>query len=199
MSEERPVKTHGHSDKDSGTGQAELPGSKSLDALLRRRAQQLAHRESETATGSEGHTPMMVFRLGEDRYALELSIAKQVLPFISCTRVPGASGEILGVMNVYGDLRPVVDAGRLLDLHPSGSASRGYVLFLEKKDCRLGLRVDAVEGVTSISQIDSWKEKENKAGQDKLMRYAKGMTVDSIIVLDADAILSGGIEEVRGR
>jgi len=195
MKEETLAEIHGHSDKNSGTARALFSGSTDLDTLLRRRAQQLAQRESETATGSEGHIPMMVFRLGEDRYALELSIAKQVLPFVSCTRVPGASEEILGVMNVYGDIRPVVDASRLLDLHPSGSASPGYVLFLEKKDCRLGLRVDAVEGITSISQIDSWKEKEKKAGQDKLMRYTKGMTADSIIVLDTEAILSGGGEE----
>ncbi len=101
-----------------------------LEAVYRERAAALAARQTRAA-GPTG-VRVLVFALGAERYALNFGDVTEVLPFAALTPVPGGPPELLGVMNVRGDIRSVVDLGRLLTTPERTDAAAGYVLLLRR-------------------------------------------------------------------
>jgi hypothetical protein len=86
-----------------------------LEAAYRERAVRLAKVEARPKAAAAG-LPALVFRLNKERYAIELKEVAEVLPLAGCTPVPGSPPEFLGVINLRGELRAVLDLGRLLAL-----------------------------------------------------------------------------------
>ncbi len=58
----------------------------------------------------------MVLGIGAERYAVELRDVEEVLPPVRATPVPGAAAVFAGVINVHGEIRPVMDLRRLLGM-----------------------------------------------------------------------------------
>src|ERR1043166_6920649 len=74
------------------------------ETIYRERAARLAsQRALPEASPTLG---ALVFTLGTERYAVELRDLVEVLPFDSCTPVPGGPQELLGVINWRGEIRP---------------------------------------------------------------------------------------------
>jgi len=86
-----------------------------LAAIYRERAARLAGRRAQAAAPATT-LRILVFTLGPERYALEFADLVELLPFGNCTPVPGGAPQLLGVINFHGEIRSVVDLGRLLDL-----------------------------------------------------------------------------------
>ena len=59
-------------------------------------------------------TLFLLFKIGDDRYALEASRVVAVLPLLPFKPVPGAPGGIAGVVNYHGAAVPVVDLQAML-------------------------------------------------------------------------------------
>jgi len=55
-----------------------------------------------------------------------------VLPFAPCAPVPGAPPQFLGVINLRGELRAVVDLARLLVPSADGNSDSEFVLMLRR-------------------------------------------------------------------
>ena len=83
--------------------------------------------------------PVLICRLGSERYAIELKELAEVVPFRDCTPVPGGSPVFLGVINLRAVLRPVVDLHRVLAGKAGGES--GFVVMLKRQT---GLRVDEI-------------------------------------------------------
>ncbi len=56
-----------------------------------------------------GLNQLLMFRVSESRYALNLSAVERVVRAVEITRLPKAPDIVLGVVNVHGRIIPVVD------------------------------------------------------------------------------------------
>jgi chemotaxis signal transduction protein len=119
--------------------------SERMKAVFRRRAIQLAAEPPEARPASQ-NIPALIFGLGQERYAIPLGDLAEVLPFKGCTAVPGAAAEVLGVISLRGEIRPVIDLSRVLS--GSASADSGAILMLRRP---VGLKVDRVEELRHIA------------------------------------------------
>ena len=119
-----------------------------IQAVFRQRALQLAKEHASKKTPVKG-IPALIFRLGQERCAIALQHLAEVLPFQRCVPVPGAPPQFLGVINLRGELRPVIDLARVLLPVSSGvpSADPGLVLVLRRP---AALKVDQVEDLREI-------------------------------------------------
>jgi purine-binding chemotaxis protein CheW len=115
-----------------------------IRTVFRQRAVQLAKEHAANKPASRG-IPALIFRLAEERYAIALQELAEVLPFQGCTQVPGTSTQFLGVINLRGELRPVIDLARVLS--GSSSTDSGAVLVLRRQGA---LKVDSVEDLREI-------------------------------------------------
>lgn len=75
--------------------------------------------ESKLDCPSEPHLlQLVVFRLDGQRYALSLPVVERVLPMAAVSPLPKAPAIALGVINLHGQILPVLDIRRRFGLPP---------------------------------------------------------------------------------
>lgn len=158
-----------------------------IDEVYRRRALRLAgRRPAETVSAT---LPVLIVGVGPERYAIELSALAEVFPYRGCTTVPGAPPALLGVINVRGDIRSVADLCRLLELTPGEDTPAGYIVMLRHAGNAMGLRVDRIEQVRQIDPVQLLSGTDGAAPIHG-SRFVKALTADTVMLLDAGAVLS---------
>jgi purine-binding chemotaxis protein CheW len=164
-------------------------GDARLQAVYRQRAVQLAARQRHTAAAA-GQS-VLVFGLGAERYALNMTDVLQVFPLVHCTPVPAAPPQLLGVTNLRGEIRSVLDLRRILDLPVSdadgdGNGESGDLLLVRHHGVEVAMRVDRVESVQRISADEMMggdaSDRRHAAG------YVRGVTRDRICLINLAAV-----------
>lgn len=158
---------------------AESP--KHVKTVFRRRAVQLARKPPADRPVSK--IPSLIFGIAQERYAIPLKELAEVLPFRGCTAVPGSGPQILGVINLRGELRPVIDLARVLST--GSSPDKGAILMLRRG---AALKVDAVEDLRDI-------------GSEEISHLSHGHHIHSIAsgalgLLDVESLLSAHLQGV---
>ena len=148
-----------------------------MRAIFRARAAALTSEPASRKTATSG-VLALVFLLGHERYAIELQALAEVLAHPGCTSVPGSRPEFAGVMNLRGELRPVVSLGPLLGQAPGETA--GYVLVTHRG---IGFEVGRVEGLLEIHREELTRTVEG--------RFYQGLSAGQVMLLDMEALLSG--------
>jgi purine-binding chemotaxis protein CheW len=87
-------------------------------------------------------------RAADEQYALPVEAALEVAELGDVTPVPGARASIIGVRNLRGQVIPVVDLARMLDVPRDGAPQR--VVIAEDGGRKAGLAVDEVIGVEAL-------------------------------------------------
>jgi purine-binding chemotaxis protein CheW len=151
-------------------------GPERIKTTFRQRAVQLAKEHASSKPVSRG-IPALIFRLSQERYAIALKDLSEVLPFQACTQVPGASPQFLGVINLRGELRPVIDLARVLS--GSFSTDSGVVLVLRHQGA---LKVDAVEDLREIRPEELARPVQG--------HYIQALASGSLGLLDVETMLS---------
>jgi purine-binding chemotaxis protein CheW len=152
-----------------------------IDAAYRQRAIRLAEGQAGQRSASAG-LPVLIFTLAQERYAIELQEVAETLPFAHCTPVPGAPPQFRGVINLRGELRAVLDLGRLLRVSEDGDKDSGFVLVLRRPEREIGLKVDSIEEVREIRP-----EELSVSGQGK---YTQGIASGTLMLLSVEAVLA---------
>ena len=134
---------------------------------------------------------MLVFGLNPEQYGVELRGVMQVVPFAGCTPVPGAPPALLGVMNLRGEIRSVIDLRQILQLQPADDGLPGYLVILRHGDGAVGVRVDQVERVRQVALEELLHPNEELTQLNG--RFVLGVTSDKLIVLSAEALFSHSI------
>ena len=80
--------------------------------ILRRRAESLSQSEAEAA--SIETVGLLLFRLGEEWYAVRIEGVREIYSDYMVTRIPRVPDFILGVINVRGEIVSVTDLATLM-------------------------------------------------------------------------------------
>lgn len=56
---------------------------------------------------------LLLFRLGDDRYAVDARQVVEVLPLVAVKQIPQAPAAVVGVFNYHGDSVPLIDLSQL--------------------------------------------------------------------------------------
>lgn len=158
-----------------------------LEAAFRRRARQLARRE--TAACAADTVPVLAFWLAGEGYGIELEALARIVPACGRTRIPGAPAELWGVVNVSGEIRPVLDLQHILGLPAAAQAdAAGYILLLRRGGREVGIHVHRIDGVRPVGKAELAARAGAQAmGAD---RFIKSCCPGPLAVLDAEAIRS---------
>jgi purine-binding chemotaxis protein CheW len=93
---------------------------------------------------------LCAFRVGEDEYALDLRRIREVLTPVPVRPVPRAPEVLEGVVDVRGEVIPVVDARRRFGLPAAPGGPRSRILLVKLGDRVLAVLVDAVLEVMRV-------------------------------------------------
>lgn len=130
--------------------EALAPAGQRTEEVYRRRAVKLAQPERQNS--SSAGLPTLVFRLGQEHYAIEMKHLAEVLPLGYYAPVPRSPKQLLGVISFRGELRAVVDLAQVLAASPEGTGDTGFVLMLRpaRGGEQIGLKIDSIETLRDI-------------------------------------------------
>jgi purine-binding chemotaxis protein CheW len=95
------------------------------------------------ATPAGALAELCAFRVGDEEYAIDLRRVREILQPLPITAVPRAPEFLDGMIDVRGEVIPVIDVRRRLGL-PARTTPRHKVLVVNVAGRVLGLVVDAV-------------------------------------------------------
>jgi purine-binding chemotaxis protein CheW len=95
-----------------------------------------------------------VIKRGSQLFALDVDLVREVLPGQPLTRVPRAADQIIGVLNLRGEILPIVTIDPQLGLPSVADNPDLPILVLRKGELLVGLRVDSVQGAVSVPMAE---------------------------------------------
>ncbi|MCT8355798.1 chemotaxis protein CheW [Xanthomonas citri pv. anacardii] len=140
---------------------------------------------------SERSTRWLRLRCGEQTYALELLKVQEVVLPVPLLPLRGTPSAMLGIMNLRGQVVPVIDLGIHLGSTPVDMDLQTRVVVLEENGETMGLRVSAVEDVTSLTdqQIEPPDNARLCRIYNNLFRGVARLGHQPMILLDATHLL----------
>jgi len=155
--------------------------------ILRQRAQALAREAEESSTTGE-YLEVVEFLLAYERYGIESSYVREVYPLKDLTPLPGTPPFVLGIINVRGQLLPLIDIKKLFDLPEKGLTDLNKVIVIASETMLLGILADVVVGVQSLPLPSLQPSLPTLTGI--RAEYLRGVTQEQLVILDAKSILS---------
>lgn len=111
--------------------------------------------DNDATTGATGVLPdeemqICLFSIGEDAYAIPVDVLTEIIIPQKIFPVPTAPSHVLGVINLRGNIVPIVDIRPALSL-PHKSAP-GQIAVVKHGAMMLGIVVDNVSAVLSVPE-----------------------------------------------
>jgi purine-binding chemotaxis protein CheW len=156
--------------------------------ILRARARDLARRPEEEAAARGNTCEVLEFRLAHERYAVESRYVDGVSPLKDLTPLPCAPAFVRGIVNVRGQIVPVIDFKRFFELPEAGVTDLHRIVLVRGGEMTLGILADLVTKLRTLplDEIQPGLPTLTGIRQD----YLKGLTADGLIVLDLGRVLA---------
>lgn len=133
--------------------------------------------------------PLGVFRLEGQRYGLPLSQIDRVIRAVELTSLPKAPSIVLGVVNVNGQVLPVLDIRHRFHLPDREIGVDDHFLIARTRKRRVVLQIDQAEGVIGVSANDVVCTDEITPGLEQVRGVAK-LADGLLLIHDIDSFLS---------
>jgi purine-binding chemotaxis protein CheW len=164
-----------------------LPSPEEERRILRERAQLLAVEPRRGAAADE-ILETVEFELGGERYAFPLEQVREVSMLRGLTPVPCTPSFVLGIINLRGEIRTVIDLKKFFELPDAGLTELNKIIVIAHGGARLGVLADAIRGVRRVPLAELQPSLPTLT--DVRAAYLRGVTPDRLVVLDAGKILS---------
>ncbi|AEE91392.1 CheW protein [Tepidanaerobacter acetatoxydans Re1] len=94
------------------------------------------------------------FKLGDEDYGIDILQVKTIERMMPITRVPKAPPFVEGVINLRGEIVPVIDLKKRFDLPLSETTDSTRIVIVSIDDITVGMIVDSATEVIQLSQDD---------------------------------------------
>lgn len=96
----------------------------------------------------------LVFTLGTEAYAIDVTAVREIIGAVPITRVPGLPDSVRGVINLRGKIIPVADLRIRFHIEAVDHGHRTCIVVVHARGAEFGLVVDRVLEVAHIAQQD---------------------------------------------
>ncbi|WP_031556346.1 chemotaxis protein CheW [Parvularcula oceani] len=94
---------------------------------------------------------IVAFRIADQEYGIDIMTVREIRGWTAATPLPQAPSYVRGVINLRGAVLPVVDLGTRFGMPPREESSRSVIIVVQAGTQLVGLIVDAVADILSIS------------------------------------------------
>ena len=135
-------------------------------------------------------TQYICVKLGDEQYGINIKFVDNIGRMQKITRVPKAQSYYLGVINLRGEVVPVMSIRRRLNLEQDEFTNKSRIIILKFEQDLVGVVVDEVKEVVNLKDEDIEKVAHN--GKDEKSSFINGVGKydDQLIsLLDVYAII----------
>ena len=147
-------------------------------------------------------TQLIIFRLRDEEFGAEISSVLEISRILEITRLPEAPGFIEGVVNLRGQVVPIVDLAKQFGLAPEPELPKtARIVVVEAGEETVGLVVDEVPEVLRVALNDIEPTPElvqSAAKQDYIQGVAK-LGTRLVIILNLNKVLAPHEIEAVGK
>jgi purine-binding chemotaxis protein CheW len=97
---------------------------------------------------------LVLFRVGQTHYAVDIEAVDEILPVLPITPLPGAPGGVLGLADVRKHVVPVFDLHWRFGVANAERSPESRLILVETAEGSVAMLVDAVEEVLTVSPDD---------------------------------------------
>lgn len=133
----------------------------------------------------------VTFRLGDEKYGINVMQVQEVLRVAEIAPVPGATSYVLGIINLRGNVVTVIDTRNRFGLPSRETDDSSRIVIIETASHIIGILVDSVAEVVELRSSDI--ETAPNVGNDETSRYIQGVTSrdnELLILVDLNRFLS---------
>ena len=160
---------------------------KEIRTILKNRAIALAQEPVQKKEASI-IIEVIAFTLVTEIYGIESNFVKEVYTLTDFTPLPGVPSYIFGIINVRGQILPVIDLKKFFNLPEKGLGELNKVIILSNGLMEFGILADVVLGTQSIELEDIQAVPPTVTGIGE--KYLKGVTKEHVVLLEAENILN---------
>lgn len=102
-------------------------------------------------------TRVIIFRLGEERYGVDVELVKAIEKAQPVVRIPNTVPYIKGIMNLRGSVIPVYNIRSRFNMPDVADTDASSFLVTAIGEVTLAIWVDAVEGIFDIPEDHTYK------------------------------------------
>lgn len=152
---------------------------------------------AESGKRDERHTEgtrlrqLVTFALGSEEYGVDIMRVQEIIRFQNVTRVPQMPAFIEGVINLRGNVIPVIDLRKRFELGNTEHTAQTRIVVINVEHKTMGIVVDAVSEVLRLAeeQIEPPPPVVAGIGHEYLLGVGK-VHGRLLILLDLDQILT---------
>ncbi len=144
------------------------------------------------AIGEYDTTQYIVIDIGDEQYGIDIKFVENIVRMQSITRVPNVQEYFKGVINLRGEVVPVMSLRRKLNLEDDEITNKTRIIIIKlEANAPIGVIVDEVKEVVTLenSSVDSV----SRSSQKEEVSYINGIgkTGDTLIsLLDLNMIIA---------
>jgi purine-binding chemotaxis protein CheW len=149
---------------------------------------------------------MVVFRLGDQRYALMLAVVERIVRAVEVMPLPKSPAIVIGVINVEGRILPVLNVRGRAGLPDKEITARDHFLIARTAHRPVVLVIDEAEGVVESASADIVEPDGIVPGLDQLQGVIKlddGVALiydlERFLSVDETAVLDDAMEKEAAR
>ena len=133
----------------------------------------------------------VIFRLDDQLYGADIAVVREVSYLAPVTRLPNTPHFVEGVIDLRGEVMPVIDLRKRLGLPPRPADGDSRIMVLTLGAATAALVVDGVEQVATIEDeaVSQPDEGLTVAGQDYVYGVAR-MNGRLVVLIDLARMLS---------
>jgi len=145
-------------------------------------------------TGGSDQGKYLTFALGSEQYGLEILKVREIIGYMEITAVPRTPEYVKGVINLRGQVIPVIDLRTKFGMEPTQLTDQTCIIVVEitqdGKRFNTGIIVDRVEEVLDIAAEDIEPAPAFGSAVDTSFILGMGKVGESVkILLDIDRVL----------
>jgi purine-binding chemotaxis protein CheW len=104
-----------------------------------------------TKSGGNRNLEFIAFRLGQQEFCVDVMKLREIRGWTPATPVPHSPTAMLGVINLRGLVLPIIDLAARIGFAPAVPSSRHAIMVVEIGQQVIGVLVDAVSEIFTVS------------------------------------------------
>ncbi len=145
-------------------------------------------------TESSTDNKFVIFKLANQYYGIDIYNVQVIEKVTNYTRVPNAEHYVKGVINLRGEVVPVIDLGERFGIISSENNNESRIIIIKVKDILIGLVVDSSSEVLTLDEEDI--DDTPSLGEQATEEFIKGIGKKDgrlIMLLDLEKVI--GVNE----
>ncbi len=139
---------------------------------------------------------LLSFLVGGQDYSVDIMSVREIRGGAQATSLPHSPSYVRGVINLRGTVLPIMDLAKRLGMTEEQNNDRNVIIVVAVGERTVGLMVDAVSDILSISEGEMQPPPEMRADQDRNFVSALTIVNDHMIrVLDLNTVMPESNEE----